>query len=294
MATKKISRQPFRSAKTEVGKLPRKVHPQVAFTDTEFLLRKELRPVRLMLELMKPELALREFNIESTIVFFGSARIPEPRIAKAELLAAQQKLQKHPHSQSLLHEVKIAERVVAKSQYYTEARKLAKIISTACQKGKKRQFVIITGGGPGIMEAANRGAHDARGKSIALNIILPQEQDPNIYIPDELSFQFHYFAMRKMHFLIRARALVIFPGGFGTLDELFEALTLMQTKKIKLLPVVLFGKEYWSNVLNFQYMVDEGMISKEDLKLFEYVETAEEAWHAILRHYHLTPEGLLA
>ncbi len=287
--------KPFRSAKTEIKQLAETGAteiPKLAFMDTDFILRRELRPVRLMLEHTHPELTLREYRIKSTIVIFGSARIHEPKIAKAQLAAAKRKLRANPHSQKLLFDVKVAEKLLIRSSVYNEARKLSHIITTYCQKGTRLHFVIITGGGPGIMEAANRGAHDAKGKSIGLNIMLPMEQAPNKYISSELNFQFHYFAMRKMHFLIRARALIAFPGGYGTMDELFEALTLLQTKKIRPIPILLFGKDYWSQVINFDYLVFEGMISQEDLQLFKYVETAEEAWQAILDFYHLTPKDL--
>jgi len=289
----KNSRKPFRSAKTEVKelidtgrshKLPSKSY-QLAFTDWEFLLREELRPVRLMLELLKPELMMKEEHIESTVVIFGSARIPEPKVAQSRLEATQLALKADPKNKDLIKFVKLAEQIVKKSHYYTEAQRLGYLISSQCQQEKKRENVVVTGGGPGIMEAANRGAYEANAKSIGMNIVLPLEQDPNPYISPELCFQFHYFAMRKMHFLIRARALIAFPGGFGTLDELFEALTLLQTKKFKLkMPILLFGKEYWQRVINFDVMVDEGMISPEDLELFQYVETAEQAWKVICDH----------
>lgn len=286
---------PFRSIKTEIKQLTETGIPEIpklAFTDPDFLLRRELRPVRLMLEHMKPELTLREDRIKSTIVIFGSARLCEPKIAKLNLAAAKRKLKANPKNKKLLFEVKIAKKVLARSHVYDEARKLAQIITYACQQTKRKHFVIITGGGPGIMEAANRGAYDVNGKSIGLNIMLPMEQAPNPYISPDLNFQFHYFAMRKMHFLIRARALIAFPGGYGTLDELFEALTLLQTKKIRPIPILLFDKSYWSKVIKFDFLVDEGMIAPEDVKLFQCVETAKEAWQAILDFYHLKPEDL--
>lgn len=235
---------------------------QLAFTDQDFLLREELRPVRLQLELLKPELELQEHGIESTIVVFGSARIPPEDEAPDD----HQGLREH-------------------APYYTEARRFAKIVSEVNQQSELRRFVIVTGGGPGIMEAANRGADDIGAKSIGLNITLPHEQAPNSYITPELCFQFHYFALRKMHFLMRARALVIFPGGFGTLDELFEALCLIQTRKIRPLPVLLFGEKFWRKVINFEAMVEAGTVSAEDLELFKYVETAEDAWRMIREHY---------
>lgn len=285
-----IRSKPFRSAKTEVKKLPKKPrYPayKLAFLDEDFLLRRSLRSVRLQLELLKPELMQQDENIDSTVVVFGSARILEPKLAKAELAAAKKQLQTNPKSARFISAVKAAEQKVAKSHYYNEARKLGALISKHQQQRNKREFVVVTGGGPGIMEAANRGAHDVKAKSIGLNIVLPFEQDPNPYISPELCFQFHYFAIRKMHFLIRARALVCFPGGYGTLDELFETLTLIQTGKIKPMPLLLFGKEYWSRLINFEVMVDEGMIHKDDLMLFQFVDTAEEAWQQISDFYQL-------
>lgn len=296
MKPQKPLKRPFRSAKAEIKHLIDKQPtaktflPELAFLDTDFLLRKEMRPVRLMLELMKPEIIQRDEHIESTIVIFGSARIPDPKVAKAQLVAAQQALAAHPTDKRLKNEAEMAERIFAKSKYYTQAQKLGYLISKNCQRDKQRNFVVVTGGGPGIMEAANRGAFEAEAKSIGLNIVLPVEQEPNPYISQELCFQFHYFAMRKMHFLIRSRALIAFPGGYGTLDELFEALTLLQTGKIKhRMPILLFGKDYWSKIINFENLYTEGMISEDDLNLFQYVETAEEAWNVIATFYKLGP-----
>lgn len=251
---------------------------RLAYTDKNFLLRDELRPVRLQLELLKPELIQQENGIHSTIVVFGSARIPDMETATRRLQHAEALAKESPSDSTLAHNVEIAKRVLAKSNYYDEARELGRMITADSQQVGKCEFVVITGGGPGIMEAANRGAMDAEGKSIGLNIVLPFEQQPNTYITPELCFQFHYFAIRKMHFLKRAIALVAFPGGFGTLDELFETLTLVQTKKVKPVPILLFGKEYWDRIINFEAMVDEGTIDKHDLELFQYVETAKEAW----------------
>ena len=288
--------KPFRSAKDEVKNLietgaapqERSVTYRLAFTDTQFLLREELRPVRLQLELLKPELMQQDEHINSTIVIFGSARIMEPEKANRQVLLAEEALVKDPDNKRLRHNLKIAHSMVAKSKFYEEARRLSTIISSICQKNGLKELVVVTGGGPGIMEAANRGAHDVDAKSIGLNIVLPAEQGPNPYISPELCFQFHYFAVRKMHFLIRARALIAFPGGYGTLDELFEALTLLQTRKITRLPILLFSKDYWSKVINFNVMVDEGTIDPDDLDLFQYVETAEEAWQAIADFYHIS------
>ena len=248
---------------------------RLAFQDLDFLLRQDLRPVRFQLELLKPELLLDEAAIESTFVIYGSARIPEPEKAQALVQMA-----------ATGHQRLVAERLKAKSHYYEEARRLARIASRVEPTADgKRQFVVCSGGGPSIMEAANRGAVDEGKESIGLNIVLPHEQLPNPYVTPSLSFQFHYFSLRKMHFLIRARAVAVFPGGFGTFDECFELLTLIQTGKIKPLPVMLFGREFWERVIDFQALVDEGVISPNDLKLFQFVETAEEAWNHVRAFY---------
>jgi uncharacterized protein (TIGR00730 family) len=250
---------------------------RLAFRDTEFLLRDELRPVRFQLELLKPEMLLEEAGIGSTLVVYGSARIPSPEQCDDLLAAATTPERKA-----------VAERLVAKAKYYDEARRLARLAS-ACSlvENGMRQFVVCSGGGPSIMEAANRGAADVGAESVGLNILLPHEQAPNRYLTPHLSFQFHYFALRKMHFLLRARALAVFPGGFGTLDELLETLTLIQTGKMKPIPVLLYGKEYWDRIINFEAMAEEGVIDREDLKLFHWVETAEEGWRTISRFYGL-------
>jgi len=258
---------------------------RLAYTDQDFLLRDELRPIRLQLELLKPELILKEHEIDSTIVIFGSTRIPEPKVAQEHFKEAEAAVKKNPRNELLVRMMRIAHRIFEKSKYYEEARKLASLISKASKNSKRFKFVVMTGGGPGIMEAANRGAYEAGAESIGLNIVLPFEQRPNQYITPELCFQFHYFAIRKMHFLIRAKALVVFPGGFGTLDELFETLTLIQTKKIKPIPVLIFGREFWEKIINFEALVEEGTISPEDIQLFQYVETAEEAWKIISDTY---------
>jgi uncharacterized protein (TIGR00730 family) len=260
----------------------------LAYADYDFLCRDGLRPVRLQLELLKPELVQEELQIRSTVVIFGSARIIEAKVARKRLKEAAAASEASPWDENLKRQVEAARRAVARSRYYDEARKLARIISSTCQASGLCDFVVVTGGGPGIMEAANRGAHDVKSKSVGLNIVLPQEQAPNPYITPELCFQFHYFAIRKMHFLLRARALVAFPGGFGTLDELFETLTLIQTEKVSRIPVLLFGREYWSRVIDFDYLVDEAAISPGDLELFQYVESADEAWRAISEFYKLT------
>ena len=250
----------------------------LAYADNDFLLRDELRPVRLQLEVLKPELLQQDNAIQSTIVIFGSTRIPDEKTARKRLQQAETLANTNPADTQLARKVKIAARILAKAHYYDEARELGRLITAGSQQC---ELVVITGGGPGIMEAANRGAHDANGKSIGLNIVLPMEQSPNPYVTPELSFQFHYFAIRKMHFLMRARALVAFPGGFGTLDELFETLTLIQTKKVKPVPVLLFGREYWERIIDFDALVDEGTIDARDLDLFQYVETAKQAWDVI-------------
>ena len=250
----------------------------LAFQDTDFLLRDELRPVRLQLELLKPELILREQHIESTVVIYGSARIPDPETAEANLVSAQADYRTNNEDPAMARRVARARKALENSKYYEEARKLGTLISRNTGKDK---LVVITGGGPGIMEAANRGAHEAGMPSIGMNIVLPHEQAPNSFITADLNFQFHYFAIRKMHLLMRAKSLVAFPGGFGTLDELFETLTLIQTRKVKPIPVLLFGQKFWERIINFDALVEEGTISPEDLELFQYVETAEAAWEAI-------------
>jgi uncharacterized protein (TIGR00730 family) len=257
---------------------------RLAFLDKDFILQDELRPVRLQLELLKPEMLMRDNRIESTVVVFGSARLLDAETAQSRLdaaLAAVGSQPDAPEDKGATARIQAAKSALEHSRYYEEARKLSRIISENCQCDEKNTHVVITGGGPGIMEAANRGAAEIQAKSIGLNIVLPHEQAPNPYITPELSFQFHYFAIRKMHFLIRARALVIFPGGFGTLDELFDALTLIQTGKIAPMPVLLFGSQFWKKVISFEALVEAGTISPHDLDLFEFVETAEQAWDQI-------------
>ena len=244
---------------------------RLAFQDTEFLLREDLRPVRFQLELLKPELMLDEAKIESMLVIYGSARIPSPDGAQAVLDAA-----RTPEEQ------RIAERLAAKAKYYEEARGLARIASQVPpDENGCRNFVVCSGGGPSIMEAANRGADDVGKESVGLNIVLPHEQAPNRYVTPDLSFQFHYFALRKMHFLLRARAVCVFPGGFGTFDETFELLTLIQTGKIAPIPVLFYGKDFWNRVVDFEALVEEGVISPKDLDLFHFCETAEEGWRIV-------------
>ena len=259
---------------------------KLAFNDPEFMLRDELRPVRLQLEIMKPEIIQQELGINSTVVMFGGARIPDPETAVKRLQEAEMQANREPLSDMADLRVSCAKSVLDKSHYYEEARELARLITEHCLKDDNCDLVVTTGGGPGIMEAANRGAYEAGGKSIGLNIVLPHEQAPNEYITPELSFQFHYFAMRKMHFLMRARALVAFPGGYGTMDELFETLTLIQTRKIKPLPVILFGTDFWKRAVDFDFLVTEGVIAPEDKKLFRSVEKSDEAWKIIREFYY--------
>ncbi|MCC2980527.1 LOG family protein [Sphingomonas sp. IC4-52] len=269
------ARQDAESAKTGIS-TPQTENPayRLAFQDMDFLLREDLRPVRFQLELLKPELLLEEAHIGSTFVVYGSARIPEPAKAQAMLEMADPA---HRH---------IAERLVAKSKYYEMARELARLASNFPRDEQgMRHFVVCSGGGPSIMEAANRGATDVHAESIGLNIVLPHEQAPNPYVTPSLSMQFHYFALRKMHFLLRARALAAFPGGFGTFDELFELLTLIQTGKVKPIPVLLFGREFWEKVVNFDALVEEGVIAERDLDIFTYVESAAEGWAVVQRFY---------
>jgi uncharacterized protein (TIGR00730 family) len=232
---------------------------RLAFDDPDFLCRDELRPVRLQLELLKPELLMSEYGVESTIVLFGGARIPAPANADTARTKTLSEL----------------------SKYYSEARTFSRMMTERSAKNGHRENVIVTGGGPGVMEAGNRGAQDAGGVSIGLNIVLPHEQAPNEYVTPDLCFNFHYFAIRKMHFLMRARAIVVFPGGFGTLDELFESLTLIQTGRMDRVPVLLFGETFWRKIVDWDALADAGTISPEDLSLFRFVETADDAVSAI-------------
>ena len=265
--TKEERQSPFRNAQTDrhavedIPDTPQTRAPayRLAFSDDDFLCRDELRPVRLQLELLKPEMLLDEAGIESTIVLFGGARIPEPS-------------QKDKARTKTLADL---------SKFYDEARKFAHQMTLKSMESDGREDVVVTGGGPGVMEAGNRGAEDAGGKSIGLNIVLPFEQAPNEYVTPELCFNFHYFAIRKMHFLMRAKAICVFPGGFGTMDELFEALTLIQTGRMERVPFVLFGRAFWEKIINWDALADAGTISNEDLDLFRFVETADEAMELI-------------
>jgi uncharacterized protein (TIGR00730 family) len=250
-----------RKAAAEVPITPQTQSPtyRLAFADEEFLCREELRPVRLQLELLKPEMAMNQEDIRSTIVLFGGARIPEA--AKKD--SARTKT------------------LADLSKYYEEARKFAGLMTQRSMQQGGHEDVIVTGGGPGVMEAGNRGAVEVGGRSIGLNIVLPHEQAPNEYVSPDLCFNFHYFAIRKMHFLMRAKAVCVFPGGFGTLDETFEALTLIQTGRMEEVPFLLFGRAFWESIINWDALADAGTISEDDLKLFRFVETAEEAMEAI-------------
>lgn len=228
---------------------------RLAFTDVDFMMREELRPVRLQLELLKPQMIMDERGIESTVVMFGGARIPAPERRESA---------RTPFLAEL-------------SRYYEQARLFATTMTRRSMESYGREFVICTGGGPGVMEAGNRGAHEAGGQSIGLNIVLPHEQAPNEFVTPDLSFNFHYFAIRKMHFLMRAKAVCVFPGGFGTLDEMFEALTLIQTHRMARIPFILFGREFWNEIINWERLKEAGTISPEDVELVSFVETAEEA-----------------
>jgi uncharacterized protein (TIGR00730 family) len=255
---------------------------RIAEDDSEFIHSYETRGIRLELDYLKAELSLSREGVEHTIVVFGSARIRERKTAVENLAKAQKRLEKEPDSPRLIEKLASAEKMVENSLYYDDARKLGRYIGR-CGKGPDdSRIMLMTGGGPGIMEAANRGAYDVGAKSAGMNIQLPHEQFPNPYVTPGLCFQFRYFSIRKLHFFLRARALVVYPGGFGTFDELFEILTLVQTRKREAIPVVMVGKRYWSRVVDFDFMVEEGVVSKEELGIFKMVESADEAWDYIL------------
>lgn len=254
---------------------------RLAYDDEDFLLRDELRPVRLMLELTKPELLMQEHGVNQTVVIFGTARSTDLETAQKASAAIKEALAARPDDPELLTQLMAAEANERHAVYYEQARKLGALISQRSGCAECPQLHVVTGGGPGVMEAANRGAIEAGHETVGLNIVLTHEQYPNPWITPALCFQFHYFAMRKMHFMLRARALVIFPGGYGTLDELFETLCLIQTGKIKPLPVLLFGKSYWQALVNFDMLVEEGMISAADRHIFQFVDDEEEAWEII-------------
>ena len=258
---------------------------KLAETDVDFLQRKENRPLRMQLELLKTETLLSEHQIDATVVVFGGTQIMPREQAEAVLHEAKHNAKRAPDDPKAARVLARAERIVAKSHFYDEAREFARLVSTAIQPNGRPKLYIMTGGGPGVMEAANRGAFEAGAKSIGLNIDLPHEQEPNPYITPDLCFQFHYFAMRKFHFILRAAALVVFPGGFGTLDELFEMLCLRQTRRMQQIPVILYGRKYWDAIINFRRLADEGVVDDEDLKLINYAETPEEAWR-IIANFH--------
>ncbi len=256
---------------------------RLAEEDPDFISSYEARGIRLEVDYLKAELAMSKFGIEHTIVVFGSARIHEHKTAMAKLKEIQKKVEDNPASKSLLSELYMAERMVEKSIYYDDARMLGRYIGRSGKGPEDCRVILMTGGGPGIMEAANRGSFDVGAKSIGLNIQLPHEQYPNPYITPELCFQFHYFAIRKLHFFLRAKALVVYPGGFGTLDELFEILTLVQTRKTSPIPVVMVGKSYWHKLIDFDFLKEEGVIAPEDLEIFHFADNAADAWEHIIK-----------
>jgi uncharacterized protein (TIGR00730 family) len=253
-----------------------------ADSDLEFLDSEDTRGVRLQIDYLKAELELRRQGVEHTIVVFGSTRIREPAAAARRVRELEEQLEAAPGDPELARLLAIAQRLEARSRYYDVARELGRLVGQ-CRTGQfDCRLLLMTGGGPGIMEAANRGAYDVDAPTVGLNITLPREQYPNPYLSPELNFRFHYFAMRKLHFLLRARALVAFPGGYGTFDEVFETLTLVQTRTIAPVPVVLVGEEYWRRAIDFDFLVDEGVIEREDRELFWFAETAQDVWTSIL------------
>jgi hypothetical protein len=264
-----------------------------AVEDVNFLHSDTTRGVRLQLDYLKPDKLLREHGVQHTIVVFGSTRIVEPSSAQHKVEQLREALALEPDDSELQRRLFVAERILAKSHYYDIAREFSRLVADAGKGTGDSRLVVMTGGGPGMMEAANRGAHENGAKTVGLNIILPHEQYPNPYITPELCFQFHYFALRKMHFVMRARALVAFPGGFGTFDELFETLTLIQTRKIKPLPVVLVGEAYWRKAFDVDFLVEEGVIDAEDRELFWYAETARDIWQGIQLWYERFGEALI-
>ena len=262
--------------------------------DIDFLNLDETRGVRLQIDYQKPEMLLEQHGIRHTIVVFGSTRIPEPASAQLQVATLSAQVETDPHNDDLQRRLAIARRILAKSHYYEVARDFARLVSNVGLEQDGSRMVVMTGGGPGMMEAANRGAYDVGAKTIGLNINLPHEQYPNPYITPDLCFRFHYFALRKLHFLLRTRALVAFPGGYGTFDELFETLTLVQTRKIKPVPIVLVGEEYWRQAFNVDFLADEGVIDAEDRDLFWFAESAEEIWEGILHWHEANGEPLLS
>jgi len=264
-----------------------------ATEDVDFLNSDDARGVRLQLDFLKPDHLLKENDIQHTIVVFGSTRIVEPLSARNKVEHLREVLATDPENRVLQQRLFVAKRILAKSHYYDIAREFSKLVANSGSGPDDSRLVVMTGGGPGMMEAANRGAHDVNGKTVGLNITLPHEQFPNPYVTPELCFQFHYFSLRKMHFMLRARALVAFPGGYGTFDELFETLTLIQTRKITPIPVVLVGESYWRKAFDVDFLVGEGVIDTEDRDLFWYAETAEEIWHGLQAWYRRNGSHLL-
>ncbi len=267
-------------------------NPELAYQNIEFLNSDICRPIRLQAEFLYAHETMKQNHIDYTVVVFGSARIKPPEVAEQNVQDAAQKLEASPNSKKLQKELKQAKSILQYSKYYSLAQEFSRLVSESTNRGENNAY-IITGGGPGIMEAGNRGAHDAGCPSVALNIKLPFEQYPNPYVTEKLSFQFHYFSIRKIHFLTRARALCAFPGGFGTMDELFETLTLIQTGKVEKMPIVLFGTEFWKNLINWDYFVEAGLIEEDDLDLFHYCDDAEEGWQYIQKYWKekgLTPQ----
>jgi uncharacterized protein (TIGR00730 family) len=260
--------------------------------DIDFIARDELRGVRLQLDYLKPEILLEQHGVDHAIVVFGGTRICEPSAARRNVEALCAAVSACPDDEGLARSLAAAQRILASSKYYDVARAFGRLVGQANNAGAGRHTVIMTGGGPGVMEAANRGAFDAGAKSVGLNINLPREQYPNPYVTPELCFSFHYFALRKLHFLMRALALVAFPGGYGTFDELFEVLTLVQTRKMEPIPVVLVGESFWRKAIDFDFLVDEGVIDPEDSELFWFAETADEIWDGILRWWEACAKPL--
>ena len=263
----------------------------LAQDDPALLTREEMRGVRMLLELGKPEIALHADNIKSTVIVFGGTQIVDRSVAERRLSEAKRALESKTADRAIAREAERAETLLSMCRFYDDARTFARLVSIDNQCDDERDFVIITGGGPGIMEAANRGAFDVGCKSIGLNIKLPAEQQPNPFITPELCFQFKYFALRKFHFILRAAAVVLFPGGFGTLDEMFETLTLRQTHRMQPVPIILYGRDYWSKVIDFRFLADSGVIADRHLDLFTYAETPQDAWQQILDFHAKPPQA---
>jgi uncharacterized protein (TIGR00730 family) len=280
-------------APEKIERIVRSASYRRADEDPDFLRLDETRGIRLQIEYQKPQLLLERHGIRHTIVVFGGTRIVEASEARRRLETLRSELEARPNDAELRLRVARTERILARSSYYDAARELGRLVAESGDGPADSRLVVLTGGGPGLMEAANRGAHDAGALTVGLNIDLPHEQYPNPYVTPELCFRFHYFALRKLHFLLRAKALVAFPGGFGTLDELFETLTLVQTRKIEPIPIVLVGESYWKRLVDIDFLVDEGAIDAEDRELLWYAETAEEVWTGIRAWYESNGRSLL-